>query len=48
MAENKKKPNNKQTLKNKDAVEFMLVNRGVDDPNYRKDNVTDKILLLCS
>jgi len=46
MAENKKKLKEKQGLKNKDAVEFMLVNRGVDDPNYRKENISDKILLL--
>ena len=38
--------NKKHGFKNKDAVEFMLVNRGIDDPHYREENASDKILLL--
>jgi hypothetical protein len=31
--------------KNKDAVEFVLVNRGMDDPNYNNPEAPGKILL---
>lgn len=32
-------------LKNKEALEFVLVNRGIDDPNYDNPNAPSKILL---
>jgi len=35
----------KPTKKNKNALEFSLVNREIDDPNYDDPNATDKILL---
>lgn len=32
-------------LKNKDALEFVLVNRGMDDPNYQNPDAPSRILL---
>jgi hypothetical protein len=32
-------------LKNKDALEFVLVNRGMDDPNYQNPEAPSRILL---
>ena len=32
-------------LKNKDALEFVLVNRGMDDPNYQNPEAPSKVLL---
>jgi len=36
---------NKKTKKNKNALEFTLVNRELDDPNYDNPKASHKILL---
>lgn len=36
---------NKGKHKNKDACEFVLVNRGMDDPNFNNPNASERVLL---
>jgi len=41
----KKEKKHKNKNRNREAVEFVLANRDVDDPNYNNPDVNKKILL---